>query len=113
MTEKQRYPKIQLDYKLTGEDLDASDVMLLAGKKYAETRQDAEEVVVNVQALETLTFVTYGRKVLEALSYAEIENEVEIMRTEIEFRIAESGAGDVLPHSRAGRRLSGRLPDRE
>lgn len=112
MVERQ-YPHIELLYILKDGDADSSSIFTLAGKKYAETRKDAEEVDILVQSREKYTSVKYGRRVLEALSYAEIAHEADEMQADIESRIAQFGAGSLLANSYAGSQLSGPLPDQE
>jgi len=113
MAEKQPVPRIELSYLLKGEDRDASSVLLLAGKMYAATRKDEEEFAINFQPREKVTSVIYGRKVLQAMSYAEIDHEADEMQAEIEEHVFELGKGALLAHSRTGRQLSGPLPEQE
>jgi|GEM_PF-2855207 len=113
MAEKQLTPRIELSYLLKGQDRDSSSAMLLAGKMYAASRKDEEEFAIHFMPREKVTSIVYGRKVLQAMSYAEIDHEADEMQAEIEEHVAELGKGALLAHSRTGRQLSGPLPDQE
>jgi hypothetical protein len=112
MAEKE-LPEIELSYLLKDEDREAGPTFLLAGRQYAGTRTDEEEAFVQVRERGMIAFVVYGRKVLEALSYAEIGHEADLMQEEIEERITQLGSGELLPRTRAGQQMSGRLPEPE
>ena len=109
----ERYPKIELEYRLKGNDADSSVAFAMAGKKYADTRSDAEVVEIVILPREKHTSVKYGRKVIETMSYAEISHEADEMQADIENRIAQFGVGSVAIESYIGSRLSGNLPDQE
>jgi len=112
MAESQ-HPKIELDYRLTGDSIDSSVAFALAGKKYGETRSDDEEVDVLIQPRAQHTSVKYARRVIQNLSYAEISHKADEMQAQIESRIAQFGAGSIAVNSFVGSRLSGNLPEQE
>lgn len=111
---EKRYPKITLDYILKGEDRESCVDFKLAGEEYSETRPEIETVTIEVKTSdEKYDFVTYGRKVIEAMSYADIDHQIDVMQDDIEARLNKVGLNEVVIKSRAGRSITGNLPDKE
>ena len=107
MDSKEVRPQIKIDYLLKNEDRDSSSLFFVAGKNYAKTRSPEEEFEMAIKYHKTISFVTYGRKVLETLSAAEVLHEAELMHTDIEGRIAQLAGPAVSVASFAGYRFSG------
>lgn len=111
---EKHYPHITLDYMLKGEDRNASLDFRTAGQEYSETRPEIEAVTVEIRTDdEKYDFITYGRKVIQAASYAEIDHQIDVMQNDIEARLTKVGLSEAVVKSRAGRSITGNLPDRE
>jgi len=113
MAERQEYPGIELEYVLKGESRDWSSAFSMAAKVYAETLDDREAFESLTQYRKDSITIKLGRKVIVAMSYAEIDHVADEMRAEIEANLAVFGKADVLNNSFVGRRLLEPLPEQE
>jgi hypothetical protein len=108
-----KYPEIRIDYMLKGADREKTTEVLQAGYTYKQSLKKEEEGYVEIRDRDPITFISIGRKVLVALSYAEIGHEAELMQQGVEGIAEQLGAGEAIRNSRAGQQISGPLPDQE
>ncbi|MDB5162906.1 MAG: hypothetical protein JWN28_513 [Candidatus Saccharibacteria bacterium] len=114
MAKKPELPGVELEYVLKGQNRQSSTLFVLAGNKYAESRDDVEAFETQILPRKRTLSVKFGRKVLEkTFSHAAIEHEADEMREEIEELISLMGAGGVLANAFAGIHLSGPIPEQE
>jgi hypothetical protein len=113
MTGQDLTPRIKVTYMLGEDEASYTEQLVKAGDQYAETRTKEEEPYVDVHLTDKFVFVDIGRKVLGALSYAEIGHKADEMHQEIITIMARTGLGDIPTLNLAGLGTSGLLPDPE
>jgi len=113
MDERPKYPGIELEYVLKGESRDWSSAFSMAAKLYAENLDDREAFESITQYRKDTITIKLGRKVIVAMSYAEIDHVADEMRAEIEGNFAVFGKAGVLNNAFIGRQLLEPLPEQE
>jgi hypothetical protein len=113
MSELSGHPHIELSYWISNGDQGVREAFEEAGTLYEQSLTKNEGFNTSIEERDKDIFVTYGKNILRAMSYADIGNQADVMRAKIEKSIAELGHASALEGSYTGQYMSGTLPDPE
>lgn len=109
-----RYPRIGVDYILDEVERPAYEPCFdQAAVAYGSTRTAGEYFTYEKKLSANYLLISFGQTVLRASSYADMGNQVDIMRADIELLAGLEGHEAALEEMRAGNSITGSLPTPE